>query len=235
MIDKNAKLVDIERLAQFKQLSDEEYAERTAKYDSHLDNVNNPHAVTKTHIGLENVTNDAQVKRSEMGVVGGVATLNETGKVPSSQLPAFVDEVEEYTSKDLFPAEGGDAKIYIDTTTSKSYRWSGTRYSEISESIALGETSSTAYAGDKGKANALAIESLLLSVAALQNNPLYTHDEFIALSPKKMTYYFVCQDEVSKARGVLWRVYLKNKPIFEFDEEGNISSVFPMVFPFIFV
>lgn len=44
-------------------------------------------ALTKTDVGLGNVTNDAQVKRSEMGVSGGVATLGTDGKVPKAQLP----------------------------------------------------------------------------------------------------------------------------------------------------
>ena len=42
-------------------------------------------------------------------------------------------------------------KIYVNTTNNKTYRWSGTQYTEISESLALGETDSTAYRGDRGK------------------------------------------------------------------------------------
>ena len=83
------------------------------------------------------------------------------GTVPSSQLPSYVDDVEEYTSKDNFPATGTTGKIYVDTTTNLTYRWSGTTYVEISPSIALGETSSTAYAGNKGAANAKNIETIL--------------------------------------------------------------------------
>lgn len=52
--------------------------------------------MTKANLGLSNVTNDAQVKRSEMGVARGVATLNENGKVPSSQLPMFMDDALEF-------------------------------------------------------------------------------------------------------------------------------------------
>lgn len=55
---------------------------------SHATDTSNPHAVTKTQVGLGNVTNDAQVKRSEMGVASGVATLGPDGKVPAAQLPA---------------------------------------------------------------------------------------------------------------------------------------------------
>ena len=107
---------------------------------------------TKSEVGLGNVTNDAQVKRTEMGAASGVATLDSTGKIPSSQLPSYVDDVLEYNTKSDFPATGETGKIYIDKATNISWRWGGTDYVEISPSIALGETSSTAYAGDKGKA-----------------------------------------------------------------------------------
>lgn len=49
---------------------------------NHILNGSNPHIVTKDQVGLANVTNDAQVKRSEMGSANGVATLNESGTVP---------------------------------------------------------------------------------------------------------------------------------------------------------
>lgn len=128
---------------------------------SHIGNKSNPHAVTKSQVGLGNVTNDAQVKRSEMGVANGVATLDTTGKVPSSQLPSYVDDVLEYTNKASFPATGEAGKIYVDKTTNKTYRWSGTAYVEISSSLVLGETSSTAYAGDKGKATTDNVNAIL--------------------------------------------------------------------------
>lgn len=107
--------------------------------------------ITATNIGLGNVTNDAQVKRSEMGKASGVATLGTDGKVPSSQLPSYVDDVLEYDKKTSFPTTGSAGIIYIAKDTNITYRWSGSAYVEISSSLALGETSSTAYAGDKGK------------------------------------------------------------------------------------
>ena len=57
-------------------------------YDAHIVNTSNPHNVTKAQVGLGNVTNDAQVKRTEMGANNGVATLDAGGKVPYAQLPA---------------------------------------------------------------------------------------------------------------------------------------------------
>lgn len=91
---------------------------------------------------------------------GNYATLGSDGKIPSSQLPSYVDDVLEYASKSAFPATGEAGKIYIAKDTNKTYRWSGSAYVEISASLALGETSSTAYAGNKGKANADAIAAL---------------------------------------------------------------------------
>ena len=108
--------------------------------------------ITPANIGLGNLTNDAQVKRSEMGVAGGVATLGTDGKVPAAQLPSYVDDVLEFDKKASFPATGEAGKIYVAKDTNLTYRWSGSTYVEISVSLALGETSSTAYAGDKGKA-----------------------------------------------------------------------------------
>ena len=96
--------------------------------------------------------------------VHNVATLDSNGKVPSTQLPSYVDDVvegylyndvmyEEDTHTTVIPGETG--KIYVDISTNKTYRWAGAaaavKYVEISESLALGETSSTAYRGDRGK------------------------------------------------------------------------------------
>lgn len=124
----------------------------TSTINNHVTNFQNPHHTNKSQIGLSNVTNDAQVKRSEMGANNGVATLDSSGKVVTSQLPSFVDDVLEFESKTAFPATGESGKIYVSLDTNLTYRWGGTEYVEISKSLALGETSSTAYAGNKGKA-----------------------------------------------------------------------------------
>lgn len=85
------------------------------------------------------------------GQAEGLATLNEAGKIPESQLPSYVDDVVEAAAQSALPTTGESGKIYVTTDTNLTYRWSGTGYVEISPSIALGETASTAYAGDKGK------------------------------------------------------------------------------------
>ena len=101
-------------------------------------------ASTTTHLS-------GDIATSEKGSANGVATLDENGKIPSGQLPSYVDDVLEYSSKDSFPTTGEASKIYVDTTANLTYRWGGSKYVEISPSLALGETSSTAYRGDRGK------------------------------------------------------------------------------------
>lgn len=83
-----------------------------------------------------------------------------TGTIPDSLLPSYVDDVIEgyyYSSKFYSDSShtseitGESGKIYVDLSTNKTYRYSGSGYVVISETIALGETSSTAYRGDRGK------------------------------------------------------------------------------------
>ena len=85
------------------------------------------------------------------GAISTKADLDTSGKVLSSQLPSYVDDVLEYSAKSNFPSTGESGKIYVDIATNLTYRWSGSAYVEISQSLALGETSSTAYRGDRGK------------------------------------------------------------------------------------
>ncbi len=94
------------------------------------------------------------------GTAGGIAELDASGKVPAAQLPSYVDDViEGYLSGGKFYKEsahtnqitGESGKIYTDLGTNKTYRWSGSAFVVISETLALGETASTAYPGNKGK------------------------------------------------------------------------------------
>ena len=100
----------------------------------------------------ENITPalDNKVDISSIGVANGVAGLDSNGLIPSSQLPSYVDDVLEYASLSKFPKTGETGKIYVALDTNKTYRWGGSTYIEISESLSLGTTSSTAYRGDWG-------------------------------------------------------------------------------------
>ena len=114
---------------------------------------------------------------TKRGVANGIASLDGDGKVPASQLPSYVDDVLEgyYVDETHFaekyiedapvyytPEKG---KIYVDISEStdysgKTYRWSGTKYSVISETLALGEVTGTAYDGGKGKKTTDIVNSL---------------------------------------------------------------------------
>ena len=103
------------------------------------------------------------VLAEDKGVANGVAELDSNGLIPSGQLPSYVDDViEGYYNPDggnfyntdnnkIINITGETGKIYVDLNTNKTYRWSGSSFVVISETIALGETSSTAYRGDRGK------------------------------------------------------------------------------------
>lgn len=110
--------------------------------------------------GDTTITNSLNAFISTKGQPSGLAELDSTGKVPAAQLPSYVDDVLEYSTKAQFPQTGETGKIYVAKDTNLTYRWTGTQYSEISQSLALGETPSTAYPGDKGKANRDALNSM---------------------------------------------------------------------------
>lgn len=110
--------------------------------------------------GDTTITNSLNAFISTKGQPGGLAELDSTGKVPAAQLPSYVDDVLEFSTKAQFPQIGETGKIYVSKDTNLTYRWTGTQYIEISQSLALGETPSTAYPGDKGKANRDALNSM---------------------------------------------------------------------------
>ena len=134
------------------------------------------------HVGVENTNSDAlkaftniyyydgrrPIDRQSMNFVleNGLYNVLQSypkltnGLIPAQYLPSYVDDVLEFESLSAFPTTGETSKIYIDTTENRTYRWSGTQYTEIGKSLALGETSSTAYAGDKGAANAADIDDI---------------------------------------------------------------------------
>ncbi|MCQ4637158.1 hypothetical protein NE619_10510 [Anaerovorax odorimutans] len=149
---------DFDKITEFNGNADKIDTALTENRDAqrkHNADKNNPHNVTKEQIGLGNVDNtsdaDKPISTAQQNALDKKADLSEDGKIPESQLPSYVDDVLEYSSKADFPAEGEGGKIYVAADTNLTYRWSGTAYVEISPSLALGETASTAYRGDRGK------------------------------------------------------------------------------------
>ena len=142
-----------------------------ASVSAHIGNTANPHKVTKAQIGLANVENKSStqirseltkenvtnalgytpIDESRIGAANGVASLDASGRIPASQIPGGFDNIEEYATKTDFPTTGEEGKIYVAKDTNLTYRWTGSQYVEISPSLALGETATTAYRGDRGK------------------------------------------------------------------------------------
>ena len=138
---------------------------------------------TKTELNAKANASDFNTFKGLKGKPNGLAELDSNGKVPSTQLPSYVDDViEGYYYNNKFYKEsshtteitGESGKIYTDLGNNKTYRWSGTTYTEISASLALGETSSTAYPGNLGKANAINIATNTASITTLKG--YFTND-----------------------------------------------------------
>lgn len=75
-----------------------------------------------------------KLDQASKGVANGVAELDGTGKVPSTQLPSYVDDVIETADFASLPETGEAGKIYVTLDDNKCYRWSGSTYVEISAS-----------------------------------------------------------------------------------------------------
>lgn len=143
------------------------------KFDSATDDLEGAlqQEIADRKAGDTTITNNLNAFINTKGQPGGLASLDSNGLVPSSQLPSYVDDVLEYPTLSAFPATGETGKIYVTLDTNLTYRWSGTGYVEISKSLALGETSSTAYAGNKGKENRDALTSLPANLVSTVASP----------------------------------------------------------------
>lgn len=119
-------------------------ASSSSAADISYDNTNSGSSATNPQEAIDDLY-------SKIGSSGGVAELDDNGKVPSSQLPSYVDDVLEFADASAFPGTGESGKIYVDLSANKTYRWSGSSYTPVGSDLALGETSSTAYRGDRGK------------------------------------------------------------------------------------
>ena len=141
-----AKFLDLTGLARFK-AKIQEWAQGTFVLSSRK--INGKALTSDVTLTAEDVS---AIPASQKGAASGVAELDSSGKVISTQLPSYVDDVLEFDNRSGFPQTGEAGKIYVTKDTNKTYRWTGTTYTEIAGGLALGETSSTAYRGDHGKA-----------------------------------------------------------------------------------
>lgn len=112
--------------------------------------------------GIAGLDKDGKVSAAQLPVntPNGIAGLGDDGKIAAAQLPSYVDDVVEgYYHEGAFYSDPAhreqitpeSGKVYMDAETNITYRWSGHSYAPIGSDLALGETQSTAYRGDRGK------------------------------------------------------------------------------------
>jgi hypothetical protein len=147
-----------------------EYPTVQAVLDALLTNSNNDQGYTDDEVAaaLTTVANN-YVNQNQLGQANGVATLDGDGKVLSTQLPSFVDDVLEYANEAAFPATGEGGKIYVALDNNKTFRWSGSTYIEISKSLAIGIIAGTAFEGNRGKALEDALATAQADITNLEN------------------------------------------------------------------
>jgi len=107
-------------------------------------------AVSHTHLQSE-VTGLVAALAAKADLVGGL--------VPSNQLPSYVDDVLEFANLAAFPATGETGKIYVALDTSRTYRWGGSSYAELTDSTAVWGSISGVLANQTDLASALASKS----------------------------------------------------------------------------
>nr|UVN04167.1 MAG: chaperone of endosialidase [Bacteriophage sp.] len=123
---------------------------------------------------IQGVQDDIDTFKATKGQANGLASLDENGKVPTEQLPSYVDDViDVYATYDvsptgdisniaifadaehITPVVGEAGKIYQNITDgepSYQFRWTGTTWAPIiSGGVVIGEITGTAYDGGKGK------------------------------------------------------------------------------------
>ncbi len=103
------------------------------------------------NIPIATTTSNGLMSATDKSNLNKMVVLDDTGRISEAVLPSYVDDVLEFATLNAFPVAGEKGKIYVTLDTNKTYRWSGSSYVEISASLALGETSGTAYRGDRGK------------------------------------------------------------------------------------
>jgi hypothetical protein len=129
--------------------SDANYEPKNSNIQSHISNTSNPHNVTKSQVGLSNVDNTSDENKpisiavqtalnlkenaTNKGALNGYAPLVD-GLIPALYLPSYVDQVVEVTDYALLPNPGEASIIYITLDDHKTYRWSGSTYTEVSPS-----------------------------------------------------------------------------------------------------
>ena len=161
------------------------------------DDIGDGSTYVRTHNDLTDILLAAigsALQPSDKGAANGVASLDSSGKVPSSQLPSYVDDViEGYYYNGSFYEDSSHTtaitpstgKIYVDLSTNKSYRWSGSVYVEISQGTVV--THATGSIGISNTSASVSYSGTLINAYAEQNGEMIICDINIGVAAVTFT------------------------------------------------
>lgn len=165
---------------------------------------------------------------NDKGVANGIASLDENGQIPMSQLPSEVGGLSEYNSRSDFPLVGEDGILYLAKDTNLIWRWDGNEYITISSDLELGETSTTAYRGDRGKiaydhsqvtGNPHGTTKEDLGLGNVSNNKSVAVDTLQVLTPTEQE-----TARINIGAGILADVRVNGTSVVDLNNIANIKS-----------
>jgi phage minor structural protein len=156
------------------------------------------------------------IPTSEKGAAGGVAELDQAGKVPAGQLPSYVDDVLEYANKNSFPATGETGKIYVAIDTGKTYRWSGSAYIELSTTVVTDSDPTLAW-GTRSKVASVAGTDIHVTMPANPNTDHYAWSDITG----KPSYYDAKAVKSISRSGTTFTATCMDGTTFTFTQQDN--------------
>lgn len=163
-----------------------------------------------------------KVDKSVVGKANGVASLDSTGHVPSSQLPSYVDDVLEFDKLASFPKTGESGKIYVALDTNLTYRWSGTAYIEISKSLAVGTVAGTAYDGAKGAALEGKVNTISNKLNTTETRSVTNAENIVALPLDALK-------KIQAQKGAIYATDGSNSITVAVNSQGDLELNIPIV------
>jgi hypothetical protein len=193
--------------------------------------------VTKSDVGLSNVNNTSDLNKpistatqaalnlkenvANKGVANGYASLDNTGKVPSTQLPSYVDDVLEFANFASFPATGTAGIIYVDLSTGYTWRWGGSAYTQI---LASPGTTDNVVEGATNKyfTETRVRDTLLTGLSTATSTPVVATDSILTAFGKLVAQVDLLKDVAPNARSAPYTLALTDRGL-SVDTSANVT------------
>ena len=107
------------------------------------------HITVTQAVNLDTMESDI-ANKANTADLATVATSGDYDDLSNKPDLSAFDNISEHANAAAFPGTGAADKFYLAQDTGILYRWTGSAFAIISAQLALGETSSTAYRGDRG-------------------------------------------------------------------------------------